>query len=44
MPTLLYQDAGCPPCSTGECAGSAAVTGRPGRTAAGAEKEGVDDD
>lgn len=39
MPPLRYQDGGCLLDIAGGRAGSAAVTGRPGRTAAGAEKE-----
>ena len=39
MPPLRYQNGGCPLDIAGGRAGSAAFTGRPGRTAAGAEKE-----
>jgi len=41
MRALLYQDGRCSLDIARERAGSAVVTGRPGGTAAGAEKEGV---
>lgn len=44
MLALRYQHGECPLHIAEGRAGSAAGAGRPGRTAAGAEKEGADDD